>query len=122
MIKVFFPKKVDVFQPIVHPSAELGKGNDQNMEGDRVAGLIVGTLALAFGIAALFMIIGMAHGNVWVYFVIGLILAVAATIMGFIGKQLPWKAFSIIASYLGILAIVLLLIFLVLIEVVHIAF
>lgn len=69
------------------------------------------------------MIIGMAGGNVWVYFVVGMILALIGMTIGFIAKKvLPWRGFSIAAVAVAILSIVLLLIFLILITVFSIVF
>jgi len=122
MATVFVPKKKALLRPIFHPEKKAMGTGGLSEGGDRTTGLIINLLALAFGIAAVLMVIGMVHGNVWVYFVIGLVLAAAAIIMGFIGKMMAWKGLGWLAGIIGILAVVLLLIFLLLVTVVHVAF
>lgn len=120
MAGVFIPKKKELLRPVFHPEKKHLYRSAEG--GDRTTGLIINLLALAFGIAAVLMVIGMVHGNVWVYFVVGLVLAAAAIIMGFIGKMMAWKALGWLAGIIGILAVVLLLIFVLLVTVVHVAF
>jgi hypothetical protein len=120
MATVFIPNKKELLRPVFHPAKKAALPPDEG--GDRTTGLVINLLALAFGIAAVLMVIGMVHGNVWVYFVVGLVLAIATIIMGFIGKMMAWKAFGWLAGVIGILAVVLLLIFLLLVTVVHVAF
>ncbi len=122
MVKIFMPKKKALFEPLLHPK-KLNKVKHTTMEGDEITGLVISLLALALAITSIFMIIGMAHGNVWVYFVVGLILAIIALIMAWIAKKvLPFRGISLAAGTLAIVALVLLLIFLVLITVFSIVF
>jgi hypothetical protein len=124
MVNAFLPKKKSVFEPVFHPQKRnLHKVKHTQMDGDQITGLVISLVALALAITSLFMIIGMAHGNVWVYFVVGLILAIAAIIMAFIAKHLlPFRGISLAAGVLAILAVVLLIIFLILITVFSIVF
>jgi hypothetical protein len=121
MADIFIPRKKELLRPVFHPEKKSLRTAGSHEGDDRTTGLIINLLALAFGIAAVLMVIGMVHGNVWVYFIIGLVLAIAAIIMGFIGKMMAWKAFGWLAGIIGILAVVLLLIFLLLVAVVHVA-
>lgn len=122
MVKIFMPKKKAIFEPLFHPK-KLNKVKHTTMEGDEITGLVISLLALALAITSILMIIGMAHGNVWVYFVVGLILAIIALIMAFIAKKvLPFRGISLAAGTLAIVALVLLLIFLILITVFSIVF
>jgi hypothetical protein len=118
----FYPRQKVLLKKVFdHPKHQLGVAETKE-GGDRTTGLIINLLALAFGIAAILMVIGVAHGSVWVYFVVGLILAAAAIIMGFIGKGMAWRGFGWLAGIIGIVAVVLLLIFMVLVVVVHTTF
>ena len=118
----FYPGQQKVIKRVFdHPKHKLHPAQTKEGE-DRTTGLIINLLALAFGIAAILMVIGVAHGNLWVYFVVGLILAAAAIIMGMIGKGMAWKGFGWLAGIIGIVAVVLLLIFMVLVAVVHTTF
>jgi len=121
MVDHFMPKKKELFKPVLHPAKKkLTKAN--STKDERTAGLIINILAITFAVAALLMIIGVAHGSVWVYFTIGMVLAAAAIILGFIGKHMAWKGFGIIAGILGIVAAVGLIIFMLLVVVVHVTF
>jgi hypothetical protein len=121
-LSTFYPCQRKILKKVYeHPSHHLGYAAPKE-GGDRTTGLIINLLALAFGIAAILMVIGVAHGNLWVYFVVGLILAAAAIIMGFIGKGMAWRGFGWLAGIIGIVAVVLLLIFMVLVAVVHTTF
>jgi hypothetical protein len=124
MVQAFIPKKKTLFEPVFHPQKRsLNKVKHTQMDGDQITGLVISLVALALAITALLMIIGMVHGNVWVYFVVGLILAIAAIIMAFIAKHLlPFRGISLGAGVLAILAVVLLIIFLILVTVFSIVF
>ncbi len=114
VITTFFPKKAALLKPALQPQKnKLGRVEEPSMEGDRVAGLIIGIISLVTAITAAFMIIGMASGNIWVYFAVGMVLAVCAIILGAIGKNLPFKGLSIAGFTLGILVVVALLVMLV---------
>lgn len=125
MIQILFPKKKELFQQLLKPG-KLPKANKvkkTGMDDHEITGLVISLLALVLSITSLFMIIGMAGGNVWVYFVVGMILALIGMTIGFIAKKvLPWRGFSIAAVAVAILSIVLLLIFLILITVFSIVF
>lgn len=125
MIEILFPKKKELFKQLLKPG-KLPKANKvkkTGMDGNEITGLVISLLALALSITSIFMIIGMAGGNVWVYFVVGMILALIGMTIGFIAKKvLPWRGFSIAAVAVAILSIVLLLIFLILITVFSIVF
>lgn len=120
MAGIFVPKKKEILRPVFQPQKKtFGTAKTSD---DRVAGLIINLLALVFAITALLMIIGMAHGNVWVYFVVAMVFACAAIIMGFVGRFIAFRGIGLLAGILGILAIMTILIFLLLITVVHIVF
>jgi hypothetical protein len=122
LLVTFYPGQKQILKKVFdHPKHQLGVAQTKE-GGDKTTGLIINLLALAFGIAAILMVIGVAHGSVWVYFVVGLILAAAAIIMGFIGKGMAWRGFGWLAGIIGIVAVVLLLIFMVLVVVVHTTF
>jgi len=121
MVNVFAPKKKEILAPIFHPNKKI-LGESKTLAGERTVGLVINLLAIACAITALLLIIGMAHGNVWVCFTIGMVFALAAIIIGFVGKMLPFRGFGLLAGVLGILAAMALLIFLLLIAVVHIVF
>jgi hypothetical protein len=126
LLVTFYPKQKKILDKVYHhPKHDLGVSRLDEGDGDggdRTTGLIINLLALAFGIAAILMVIGVAHGSLWVYFVVGLVLSAAAIIMGMIGKGMPWKGFGWLAGVLGIIAVVLLIIFMVLVAVVHTTF
>jgi hypothetical protein len=110
VVKVMFPQKKEIFKPVLHPQKnQLSKVTRENMDGERVAGLILGILSLSMAIAGALMIIGMATGNIWVYFVIGMLLAVFAIILGAVGKRLPFRGLSIAGLAIGIVVVVALL-------------
>jgi hypothetical protein len=122
ILVTFYPRQKQLIKKVFdHPKHQLGVAQTKE-GGDKTTGLIINLLALAFGIAAILMVIGVAHGSVWVYFVVGLVLAAAAIIMGFIGKGMAWRGFGWLAGIIGIVAVVLLLIFMVLVVVVHTTF
>lgn len=113
VIKTFFPKKAKILKPIFERKKNpLKKGQETKMDGDQVTGLVINLLALVIAITSIFMVFGLS-ANVWVYFLIGLILAICALIIGFIGKHLPWKGFAIAAIAIAILAIILLIVLMV---------
>lgn len=124
MVTVFFPKKKEIFAPVFHPKKnKLNKVKHTTLNDDEITGLVISLVAFALAATSLFMIIGMAHGNVWVFFVVGFVLATAAIIMAFIAnKTLPFKGISLGAGMLGILSLILILIFLLLITVVKVIF
>lgn len=124
VLVTFYPGQKKLISKVFdHPKHKLNPSDPDPKEGeDRTTGLIINVLALIFGIAAILMVIGVAHGDVWVYFVVGLILAAAAIIMGMIGKGMAWKGLGWLAGAIGIIAVVLLLIFMVLVVVVHTTF
>lgn len=110
MVKVFFPKKREIFEPVLHPQKnKLKIGEKPTLDDGQVVGLILGILSLVSAIAAGLMIIGMAQGNILVYFAVGMILAVVAIILGAIGKKLPLKGLSIAGFVIGIVVVVALL-------------
>ena len=114
--KQVFTKKHHLSDTLFHPQKKhLNKVQDPKMDGSQVAGLVIGLIALCFAIAAYMMIIVMANGGLWVGFIIGLLLAAFAITMGFIGKQLPFRGFSLAAGILGIIAVFVLMLFLILI-------
>jgi hypothetical protein len=118
----FYPGQKKIISKVFHhPKHQLNPAEVKEGE-DRTTGLIINVLALVFAIAAILMVIGVAHGDVWVYFVVGLILAAAGIIMGMIGKGMAWKGLGWLAGAIGIIAVVLLLIFMVLVVVVHTTF
>jgi hypothetical protein len=117
---IFVPKKKELLNPIFH-SRKKTSGTAKT-DNDRIVGLVINLLALAFAIVGLLMIIGMAHGNVWVCFVVAMVFACAAIVMGFIGRMLAFKGIGLLAGVLGILAVMAILVFLLLITVVHIVF
>jgi hypothetical protein len=125
MIEILFPTKKELFQQLLKPG-KLPKANKvkkTGMDDHEITGLVISLLALVLSITSLFMIIGMAGGNVWVYFVVGMLLALIGMTIGFIAKKvLPWKGFSIAAVAVAIFSIVLMLIFLILITVFSIVF
>lgn len=113
VIKTFFPEKTQIFKPIFERKKNpLKKGQETKMDGDQVTGLVINLLALVIAITSIFMVFGLSV-NVWVYFLIGLILAICALIIGFVGKHLPWKGFAIAAIAVAILAIILLIVLMV---------
>jgi len=93
----------------------LNKTNATNMDEAQVAGLVVSIIALCLAIASYMMIIWMANGGVFAGFIVGLVLAAAAIAMGFLGGTLPFRGISWLARILGILAVIVLTVFLLLI-------
>jgi hypothetical protein len=117
---IFIPKKKELLRPVFHPQKKtFGTAKTSD---DRITGLVINLVALSLAIAALLLIIGMAHGNLWVCFTVAMVFACAAIIMGFVGKFLAFRGIGLLAGILGILAVMTILIFLLLITVVGIVF
>src|SRR5688572_11679312 len=73
VLSTFYPKQKNLLDQVYNnPKHKLGVSRldeGDGDDGDRTTGLIINLLALAFGIAAILMVIGVAHGSLWVYFV-----------------------------------------------------
>ena len=117
MVKILFPKQKERFAPVLHPTKKkLDKVKGTKMDDEQVVGLVVGLIALVLAITSLFMVIGVAHGNFWIFFVVGMILAIISIIMGFVArKTLPFKGISLGAGIVGVFAALMLVIFLLLV-------
>lgn len=114
VISTFYPGLKSSFQPLFeYQSRKLHKVTKPSMDSDQVAGLILGILSLASAITAGLMIIGMASGNIWVYFALGMTFAVIAIVLGAVGKLFRYKGLSIAGLTIGIVVVVALLVMLV---------
>lgn len=117
LVKKFFPKQKKMLDDLKEKNNHrLHKVEGNKMDSSQITGLVLSLLALVMAITSMLMIIGMAHTNLWVFFAVGMILATVAITLAFITKSLlPFKGISLAAGALGIIAIVLLIIFMVLI-------
>lgn len=110
VIRTFYPDMASQLKPLFnHQNRKLHKVTKPTMDSDQVAGLILGILSLVSAIAGGLMIIGMASGNIWVYFVVGMILAVMAIVLGAVGKRFRLKGLSIAGLAIGIVVVIALL-------------
>lgn len=117
LVEKFFPKQKRILDELKKKNGyKLSKSKGTQMDDAHITGLVLSLLALVMAISAMMMIIGMAHSNLWIYFAVGCILAAVSITLAFITKSLlPFKGISLAAGTLGVIAIVMLIIFMVLI-------